>query len=171
MPSDVTLNYLHWVIQFSMGWSGSHLHSFSIQGVEYGIPMPEFGFDGMELQDERLVKLSKVILWEKSKFSYLYDFGDSWEHEILLEKVLEPEAGIAYPICIKAKRACPPEDCGGSWGYQELIERLQDPEHPDHEHMLEWIGGVFDPEDPEFDEITSRLKRIPKDTTHFEGYF
>jgi hypothetical protein len=170
VPSDVTLGYLHWVIQFSMGWTNSHLHSFSIQGVEYGMLMPEIDFDEMEMQDEQPVKLSKVIPGEKFKFSYLYDFGDSWEHEILVEKVLEPEAVIDYPICIKAKRACPPEDCGGTWGYQEFVEAVQNPEHPEHEQMIEWGGRDFDSEDAKFDQINHLLKMIPKDTTHFEGY-
>jgi DNA invertase Pin-like site-specific DNA recombinase len=167
--SDATLGHLHWVIQLSMGWTNSHLHSFSIQGVEYGVPMPELDFDEMGLRDEQPVKLSKVISGEKFKFSYLYDFGDSWEHEILVEKVLEVDPEINYPICIKAQRACPPEDCGGAWGYQTFLEIIQDPEHPEHEDMLEWVGGAFDPDDTEFDEINPLLKMIPKDTTHFEG--
>ena len=167
--SDATLGHLHWVIQFSMGWTNSHLHSFSIQGVEYGMLLPELGFDEMELQDEQPVKLSKVIPGEKFKFFYLYDFGDSWEHEVLVEKLLTAEADIDYPICLKAKRACPPEDCGGTWGYQGFIEAIQDPDHPEHEGMLEWVGGFFDPEDAEFNEINPLLKMIPQDTTHFEG--
>jgi hypothetical protein len=171
VPSDATLGHLHWVIQFSMGWTNSHLHSFSIQGVEYGEPTPELGFDEMDLEDEQSVKLSAVIPGEKFKFSYLYDFGDSWDHDILVEKVLEAEPEINCPICIKAKRACPPEDCGGPWGYQEFLEAIRDPEHPEHEEMLEWVGGFFDPEEAELDEINSLLKRIPKDTTtHFQGW-
>ena len=114
---DSTLEQLHWVIQLSMGWTNSHLHSFRIRGIEYGVPMPELGFDEMGLRDEQPVKLSKVISGEKFKFSYLYDFGDSWDHDILVEKVLEVDPNTDYPICIKGKRACPPEDCGGVWGY------------------------------------------------------
>ena len=167
--SDATLAHLHWVIQFSMGWTNSHLHSFTIQGIEYGVPMPELGFDEMGLRDEQPVKLSKVIPGEKFKFSYLYDFGDSWEHDILVEKMLEADPEINYPICIKAQRACPPEDCGGGWGYRNFLEAIQDPDHPEHDELLEWVGGSFDPEDADFDEINPLLKRIPKDTTHFEG--
>jgi hypothetical protein len=168
--SDSTLGHLHWVIQFSMGWTNSHLHSFSIQGVDYGVLLPELGFDEMGVEDEQSVKLSKVIPGEKFKFSYLYDFGDSWEHEILVEKVLEADPEINYPICIKAQRACPPEDCGGAWGYQEFIEAIQDADHPEHEEMLEWVGGVFDPEEAELNEINPLLKMIPKDTSDFEGW-
>ena len=167
--SDVTLSHLHWVIQLSMGWTNSHLHSFTIHGQEYGVPMPELGFAELEPEDERSVKLSSFIPGEKFKFSYLYDFGDSWEHEILVEKVQSAAADVYYPRCIKAKRACPPEDCGGSWGYQSFVDIIQDPEHPEHPSMLEWVGGYFDPEDAEFDEINPCLKMIPKDASKFEG--
>jgi len=168
--SDVTLGHLHWVIQFAMGWTNSHLHSFSIQGVEYSMLMPDLGFDELDMRDEQPVKLSKVIAGEKFKFFYTYDFGDSWEHEVLVEKVLTAEVDIDYPTCIKAKRACPPEDCGGSWGYQEFLEAIKDPEHPEHESLLEWVGGSFDSEDAELDEINLLLKTIPHDTAEFNGY-
>lgn len=167
--SDATLSHLHWVIQLSMGWTNSHLHSFSIHGVDYGVPMPELGFEELEPEDERPVKLRSFIPGEKFKFSYLYDFGDSWEHEVLVEKVLTAEADVQYPVCIKAKRACPPEDCGGTGGYYEFVEAVEDVEHPEHEEMLEWVGGYFDPEDAEFDEINPCLKMIPLDAADFEG--
>lgn len=168
--SDATLGHLHWVIQFAMGWTNSHLHSFSIQGQEYSILMPDLGFDDLDMRDEQPVKLSKVILGEKFKFFYTYDFGDSWDHEVLVEKVLPAESDAAYPVCLKAKRACPPEDCGGTWGYQDLLEAIQDPDHPEYESFLEWVGGSFDPEDAELDEINILLKTIPLDTADFNGY-
>ena len=133
------------------------------------MPMPELGFEELEPEDERSVKLSSFIPDEKFKFSYLYDFGDSWEHEVLVEKVLTSEKDVDYPVCIKAKRACPPEDCGGTWGYQEFVEVVQDSEHPEHKEMLEWVGGYFDPEDAEFDDINPCLKMIPLDAADFEG--
>jgi hypothetical protein len=160
--SDATLAQLHWVIQISLGWTNSHLHFFNIQGIEYGVPMPEFDVDGMEVRDEQTVKLSKIIPGEKFKFSYLYDFGDSWEHEILVEKVLEFDSTFDYPNCITGKRACPPEDCSGVWGYQNFLEVIQDPDHPEHEEMLEWVGGFFDPEDPDLEDVNPQLKMIPK---------
>ena len=160
--SDELLEHLHYVIQLSMGWTNSHLHSFRIQGMEYGMPMPEFDFGGEQMRDEKTVKLSQLIPGEKFKFIYLYDFGDSWEHELLIEKVLEAEAGVDYPICTKAKRACPPEDCGGIWGYHDFVEAVQDPEHPEHEEMLEWVGGSFDPEEADPEEINEQLQLIPE---------
>lgn len=162
VSGEATLGHLHWVIQISMGWTNSHLHSFSIQGVEYGMLMPDLGFDELEPQDEQTVKLSEAIPGEKFKFVYLYDFGDSWEHEVLVEKILEPATNIQYPLCLKGKRACPPEDCGGTWGYPQFVEAVQNPEHPGHEDMLEWVGGFFDSEDAELDDVNPRLQMIPK---------
>ena len=100
----------------------------------------------MEVKSDRRAKLNQVAPAEKFKFIYEYDFGDRWQHLLLVEEILPPEPEICYPICIKGKRACPPEDCGGVWGYGELLETLQDPNHPDHEEMLEWVDGDFDPE-------------------------
>lgn len=155
------LEHLHYVAQISMGWTNSHLHSFTIQGVDYGVPMPDLGFDDLGLEDESKVRLGKLIPGEKFKFSYLYDFGDSWEHEILVEKVLKADPEVDYPVCIKAKRACPPEDCGGTWGYQEFLDVIQDPTNSEHEEMLEWVGGAFDPDDVDLDDVNRELKRIP----------
>ena len=155
-----TLEHLHYVAQIAMGWTNSHLHSFSVEGIEYGVPMPDLGFDELGLKDESKVKLGKLIAGEKFKFFYQYDFGDSWEHEILVEKVLKVDVEVDYPICLKAKRACPPEDCGGIWGYESFLEAIRDTQHPEHTEMLEWVGGTFDPEETDLDEINKELKRI-----------
>ena len=159
--ADSTLKQLHWIIQFSMGWLNSHLHSFNIHAIEYGERISEWGFDDDQLRDEETVKLNKIISKKGFKFSYLYDFGDSWEHEILVEDLLEANPEIDYPICIEGKHHCPPEDCGGVWGFQDFLNAIQDPNHPEHEEMLEWVGGVFDPEDAELDEANYLLKNIP----------
>ena len=168
--SDVTLAHLHWVIQFAMGWTNSHLHSFSIQEMEYSLNMPSLGFDEQDMRNEQPVKLSKIITGEKFKFVYLYDFGDCWEHEVLVEKVLTAQGDTRYPVCVKAKRACPPEDCGGTWGYQTLLKAIKDPKHPEHRFRLEWLGSSFDSEDVELDEINELLETIPHDTAEFNGY-
>ena len=157
-----TLEHLHYVAQISMGWTNSHLHSFTVQGEEYGVPMPELGFDDLGFKDESKAKLGKLITGEKFKFFYQYDFGDSWEHEILVEKVLKVDAETDYPICIKAKRACPPEDCGGIWGYENFLAAIQDPQHPEHQEFLDWVGGAFDAEETDLDEINRELKCIPE---------
>ena len=160
--STATLWQLHWVIQKSMGWTNSHLHSFNIQGVEYGTPIAEFGMDDFEVEDEQAVLLSDIIPGDQFKFTYLYDFGDSWEHDILVEEMLEANPAIIYPICIQGKRACPPEDCGGVWGYEEFLATIQNSTHPEHEEMLDWVGGKFDPEDAGVGEANTRLKMIPE---------
>jgi len=167
---DSTLEYLHWVIQFAMGWTGSHLHSFSIQGVEDSMSKLGLGLDELDACDELSITLSQVVTGEKFKFFYLYDFGDSWAHEVLVEKVLTAKSDIPYPVCIKTKRACPPEDCGGTWGYQTLLKAIKDPTHPEHALRLEWLGTPFDPEKVDLDKINGLLKSIPQDTTEFSGY-
>ena len=155
--SDTTLEELHLILQVAMGWADYHLHQFTINGIEYGQPDPDYG---SEVEDERKMKLIKVAPEEDAKFVYEYDFGDSWQHRILIEKILPVEKGKHYPICIKGKRACPPEDIGGPWGYTDFIEAVLDIAHPEHEDMLEWIGGEFDPEAFNIDEINENLKQI-----------
>jgi hypothetical protein len=152
---DCTLTKLHDIIQTCMGWNGYHLHAFDIGGEQYSEPDP----DGMmEAEDERKVKLSRVAAQGFKKFSYTYDFGDSWDHIIQVEKVQDTEAGVHYPHCIDGKRACPPEDCGGVWGYGDFLEAIQNPKHERHEEMLEWVGGEFDPEAFDIEAVNEELR-------------
>jgi hypothetical protein len=164
VESSTKLSQLHLIIQAAMGWYNCHLHSFSIDGIEYGKPEPNYG---LELRDENKAKLSSLIKQEKSKFSYTYDFGDSWEHLILVEKILPKESKVSYPLCIKAKRACPPEDCGGAWGYIEFLEAIQDPQHPEYENFQEWIGENFDSEFYDLQEINQRLADFESLLQHY----
>jgi hypothetical protein len=143
VPDTVTLAQLHQIIQAAMGWYDSHLHQFTIGRVRYGVPDPD---DFEEVRDERRARLNQILTAPKQKLVYEYDFGDGWEHIVLLEKVISPEQGTNYPRCTAGKRACPPEDCGGVWGYESLLEAIRDPEHPEHTEMLEWAGEEFDPE-------------------------
>ena len=106
-----------------------------------------------KMKNEKTVKLGQVVSEEGAKFDYIYDFGDSWYHKILVEKILPLELDMKYPICLKGKRTCPPEDCGGVSGYYEFLEAIQDPNNLEHENMLEWGGGSFDPEAFYLDEI------------------
>lgn len=154
LVKDCTLAQLHDIIQTCMGWDGYHLHAFEIGGEQYSAPDP----DGMmESEDERKVKLSQVVNQGFKKFTYTYDFGDNWDHIILVEKTLPPEAGVKYPRCIAGKRACPPEDCGGPWGYADLLEVIRNPKHPEYEERLEWAGGEFDPEAFDLEAINEKL--------------
>lgn len=153
--SSTTLEQLHEIIQSVMDWGNCHLHQFVISGVEYGKPEPAFDF---HVHDEKKIKLSQVVTGEKFKFHYVYDFGDDWEHEIILEKILPSESEVIYPICVKGKRACPPENCGGPWGYQDFLAAIQDSSHPEHENTLEWLIYDFDPEYFDLDDINERLE-------------
>lgn len=156
VPGKFSLYKLHEVIQIAMGWTDSHLHQFIINGEYYGIPSPE---DFEPMINERRHTLYEIAGLTR-KFVYEYDFGDSWEHEIVIEKSLPPEAGADYPVCIKGKRACPPEDVGGVWGYDNFLQALKDPKHDEHDMYIEWIGDDFDPEEFDLDSINDVLRRV-----------
>ncbi len=151
-----TLSQMHDIIQEAMGWDDYHLHQFMINGEYYGRPHPD---DFYPMKDERHYTLKDIVSGEKFKFRYEYDFGDGWLHELLVEKSLALDPQIDYPLCIKGKRACPPEDVGGVWGYEGFVEAITNPKHPEHQDMLEW-AGEFDPEAFDLEEINARLKRI-----------
>ena len=154
VTSDTTLSRLHRILQITMGWSDCHLHEFVIDGISYGKP------DKEDMLKVKNVILNRVVSGEHTRFSYIFDFGDFWCHKILIEKILPLEPDMRYPICIKGKRACPPEDCGGPGGYFELLKVLQDTTHPEHDETSEWIGGSFDPEAFDIDEINRELEKI-----------
>jgi Plasmid pRiA4b ORF-3-like protein len=155
--STITLGQLHEIIQTSMGWTDSHLHQFKILGREYGRPQPEFDF---YVLDESKTKLSQVVAGEKFKFVYEYDFGDGWDHDVLVEKVLPRLPDAQYPVCLTGKRACPPEDSGGVWGYAELLQTVQDPSSPDYEEQREWLGEDFDSEAFDLDDVNEALESL-----------
>jgi hypothetical protein len=121
VPASMRLGRLHDVIQAAMGWEDYHLHAFTANDVDYGPPDPELGH-----RNERRVALGDVISERGDRMRYVYDFGDHWRHDVVVEKVLTAEAGARYPICLTGKGRCPPEDCGGVWGYAELRETLAD---------------------------------------------
>lgn len=158
---DVTLGDFHEILQRAMGWHDSHMHQFLVDKTYYGVTM--FDGDDMEVEDEEAVLLSQIIAGKKKvRFVYEYDFGDSWEHEIVLEQTLEPEPKAQYPRCIEGARACPPEDCGGSWGYVDFLEAMADPKHENHRDMKEWIGGKFDPEKFNLNAVNRDLKPLAR---------
>jgi Plasmid pRiA4b ORF-3-like protein len=143
VSETTTLARLHDVLQAAFGWWDYHLHEFEIDGVRYGIDDGE-GW-GEPPKDERRARLRDVV-GEGSSFKYVYDFGDNWEHRIVVEKVMAAERRGDYPACTGGARACPPEDCGGVWGYADFLEAIADPQHAEHESMLQWVGGSFDPD-------------------------
>jgi hypothetical protein len=141
VPASLTLRGLHAVIQTAMGWEDYHLHMFDVDGVFYG-DVEEI--EGHPLGDEDRVTVDQAVA-AVAEFSYEYDFGDGWTHDIRVEQIVA-SVGAATPHLIGGARACPPEDCGGPWGYEELLEALADPGHDDHEHLRSWVGGSFDPD-------------------------
>lgn len=155
VDSNTKLSDLHKIIQTVMGWTNSHLHEFRINNVIYCEPDEEIE---IEYVDYTKVKLKNLIANEGDKFHYAYDFGDGWEHIIELEKILPYDKGSKYPVCVAGERRCPPEDCGGPWGYEDILKIIQDPEHEEYEEQIEWLGDNFDPEYFNLDEINELLK-------------
>ncbi len=149
---SLTLGQLHHVIQAAMGWGDGHLHAFEIGGDQYGDPA-QTDFTA----SERRLTLAKVVAAGVQRFTYTYDFGDNWEHQLLIEKRRPTAEGVTVPTCIAGQRACPPEDCGGPWGYEHLLEALANPAHPEHEEQKEWIGDEFDPERFDIAAVNARL--------------
>jgi len=159
VPDNATLRQLHDILQIVMGWQDEHLHMFTIEGLTYGDPADdEYGELGT--LNEAYYRLSQVIYGERQRLAYEYDFGDSWEHSLLVEKMLPPEEGLHYPLCLKGKRACPPEDVGGVWGYVRFLEAIRDPADDEHEEYMEWVGEEFDPEAFDLAEVNARLRRL-----------
>jgi hypothetical protein len=152
---DCTLSKLHEIIQNCMGWGGEHLWAFVINGQEFGEDPGGYS----EMLSPLKIGLSQLVARGIKKFRYDYDFGDDWQHVVLIERVVEPDPKQRYPRCLKGSRACPPEDCGGPWGYPHFLEAIQNPEHTEHEDMLDWIGGEFDPEKFDLEAVNRRLAR------------
>ncbi len=142
MPAAMTLGHLHQAIQVAMGWEGGHLHAFDIDGRQYGDPQI---LD--DVANQNRLTLDGLLKSGVTRFAYIYDFGDNWEHTILIERSQPASDAGRYPACVAGKRNCPPEDCGGPWGYQDFLAAIADPAHPQHADQREWIGEHFDPDD------------------------
>ncbi len=151
---DIFLDDFHRILQTTMGWTNSHLHMFTAGRENYA---PE-DFEVEDTHDSYKVKLFEILKNEKSKIKYEYDFGDGWEHNIILEKILPVDIEAQIPKCIAGSRNCPPEDCGGTWGYANMLKILKQPEHDEFEEYLEWLGGEFDPEYFDIEEINELLQ-------------
>lgn len=158
VPSSMTLGELSPVLEAAMGWLGGHLHLFDVDGLTYGTPDPDWETDDL---DEGRYRLSDVLPSAGRSMRWDYDFGDGWEHTVEVEGIVAAEPGVMYPRCIAGERACPPEDCGGPWGYADLLEALADPDHPDHERLREWAPLGFDPSRFDLEE-TDRAMRAPR---------
>jgi Plasmid pRiA4b ORF-3-like protein len=159
VPADVSLARLHRIIQVAFAWDDSHLHVFETPYGEFGIADAELGH-----RAEAPVTLEQVAPTVRSAIRYIYDFGDDWEHDVLVEKVLDRDSTVSYPRCTGGRRAAPPEDCGGIWGYADLAQALTDPTHPGHEDRLEWLGlgdaADFDPADFDAQRVSQALSEL-----------
>jgi len=178
VPETYSFWDLHVAIQDAMGWYDCHLHEFQMvnpkTGEKANIGIPDEFYD-REILPEWKQNISDYVSLENSAIDYEYDFGDGWKHKIQLEKILPREQGVTYPRCLKGKRACPPEDCGGVWGYEEFLEAIKDPDHPEHREKLAWLIGDwddeealgpvnfhpehFDPDEVEFDDPKKRFRQ------------
>jgi hypothetical protein len=163
VPGNANLGWLHAVLQVAMGWTNSHLHQFRVGDLLYSDlrhNSPEFEGEP-EILDENKETLQQVAPRQKDMLAYEYDFGDSWEHRITVEKILPPDPAAAMTaLCLDGARACPPEDCGGVWGYDNLLTIIKDPKHEEHASMMEWLGAGFDPEAFDADEANTYLRKL-----------
>lgn len=156
---DSTLADLHDAIQAAMGWNDSHLHEFLIGETRYGEPDMEEE-QAARIEDEGRVLLLDVLEREGIRFRYVYDFGDGWEHEILVEKILAPDPDVFYPNCIAGERACPPEDVGGVPGFERFLQAMADPADPEHNEYMTWFGGEFFPDEFDVEEANEALQEM-----------
>ena len=158
---DCALLDLHEYLQAAFGWENYHLHQFEIDGVSYSQPAPDGDDFDMDFEDETDVLLSKLLpkSSRKARWIYEYDFGDGWRHEILFEGFPPIDPKAKAPLCLEGERACPPEDCGGPPGYADYLDAIADPQHEQHEEMLEW-RGPFDPEAFDAKKATKEMRKV-----------
>ncbi len=169
IKGNANLGKLHDYIQGVMGWQDCHLHEFKIKEQSYQAEEQMYeDIDNPDMFDERDYRINK-LLKEGDTFEYIYDYGDCWVHEITVEKIISPEDEVYYPICTYGERACPPEDCGGSWGYETLLEILKDPKYEEHEHYFEWAGEDFDPDKFDIKETNHMLANIKSNLRENRG--
>jgi hypothetical protein len=155
VPETITLAKLHAVIQAVFGWSGGHLHEFNVGEERFGTPDPEYDEPG-SVRNERTTRLASALGAART-MSYVYDFGDNWQHRIKVEKTLIPDPELKLPLCVGGANATPPDDCGGIYGYYDFVEAVSDPNHPEHADMTEWIGRPWDPAAFDLDSANFRL--------------
>ncbi len=159
IQSNMLLSDFHKVIQTSMGWTNSHLHQFIKDGTFYTVRLAEDDFwNEIKNVDYSGMRIDDLLSTEKDKIIYEYDFGDGWEHDILLEKIITNANDTYTPVCIAGKKNCPPEDCGGVWGYANMLEILDNPKHEEYESYVEWLGGEFNPDQFDKDKVNQLLK-------------
>lgn len=157
IKSDTLLSDLHKIIQTTMGWTNSHLHQFMKDEECYTDPSE--GDDELGSIDYYKIKLSAILNKEKDTILYEYDFGDGWEHTLLLEKILPIDLNTKYPVCLAGKMKCPQEDCGGTSGFSDMLKILKNKKHEEYQSYIEWLGGEFDPKEFDLEMINKMLRK------------
>lgn len=160
VADDVTLHSLHLTFQYTMGWNDSHLYEFEVGGRRFSEPDPDDDHFEEPAEDACRTRLRALGLRVGSEFKYVYDFGDGWEHRIVIESVSALRTGESVPRCMGGARAAPPDDSGGPHGYEELLVALRDPHHPEHRSASEWVPTGFDPESFDAEATTALLERF-----------
>lgn len=160
VPDTLTMVKLDRVVQMAMGWTNRHLHDWHIDGKRYGVPDPEWNNED-DMLDERKFTVGGLLAEHIEEFFYQYDFGDGWEHRIVVEKRKPPQPEYnTWPMCIAGANACPPEDVGGPPGYMDFLEAIRNPTHEEHLHLWQWNGGPFDPVAFSANDVNRALKRL-----------
>ena len=160
VPADIRLDRLHLTLQAAMGWTNSHLYIFEADRMTWGIADPDFGGDDLPANK---ITLHEVIQDTGTKtLNYVYDFGDNWQHRITFSKTTEPVPGNLYPRLTQVTGKCPPEDVGGIPGYYEFLDAMADPKHPEHNHIKNWYGDTFNPDQPQTDELKLEVLKLAK---------
>jgi len=160
VPGSMRLSKLHRCIQAAMGWLDYHLHEFRIGNRFYGFPDEEFLDPKHIILPDHTVALEKVAPMAPAAFVYEYDFGDSWQHLTLVEAIRHVQSPVPAPVCLDGEGACPPEDCGGTFAFAEFLEAIADPYHEEHETLLTWVGGSYDPSFFDLAAANRRLQRV-----------
>ena len=158
VPTSMTMLTLHQTIQAAMGWYDEHLFEFDTGDDRIGVPDPDW--DDVPAKSARKVRLASLLRRGLRRFSYLYDFGDNWEHLIEVKREIPLLPGEEVPILLAGQRRCPPEDVGGLGGFEEFLAAMADPKHPEHSAVMTWHDGPFDPDDIDLKRINRRLAVI-----------
>lgn len=155
VKSDATLGELAAILEAAMGWLGGHLHVFDVDGTRYGVPDPDWGMDDL---DENRFRLGDVLLKVGSKMRWDYDFGDGWEHDVVVEAISLSQRGVEYPVCLAGRRACPPEDCRSPWSYADLLVTVANPDHLEHEELRGWLPPGFEPAHFDIEQMNAAMR-------------
>lgn len=160
IPSNLYLADFHDVIQITMGWENSHMHHFVKEKIFYSAKMEKDDWDMKSNIDYKEIILSDLLTKKHDKIIYEYDFGDGWEHEIILEEIVSPIPDMKYPVCLDGKMSCPPEDSGGILRYNEMLNILKNPEHKFYENYRDWLSEDFDPHFFNKDDVNLKLQHL-----------